>query len=452
MCKNHEEHEHHHDEDCCCCECCEEEKELVRDRRELTDEEIESIIVEKYNTKDEKTKVFIRKALKVHGNWYDYSKVEYKNANTKVTIICPIHGDFEQRPDCHIMRKHGCPKCARKANGDRCRKTRERFIEEATKVHNGKYNYDKVNYIDAHTKVVITCPIHGDFEQTPDNHVSRKRGCPKCNGGVSISQEQFIEKATKVHNGKYNYDKVNYINTHTKVTITCPIHGDFEQTPSIHLGGDYGCPKCAIEANSENKRKSREQFIKEAREIHGSRYNYDKVNYVSTHTKVVITCPIHGDFEQTPAAHLRNQGCPHCHDSIGEKLIARLLTKNNVLFNQHIRIDSEVRVMFPDFILIDSNVWIEYNGEQHYFKSKFFHKDIADFMDQLDRDINKRSYCRDNGIRLIEIPYTIKTLNSISDFLDKVLLQNIDPNTLVDYSKLYKLDNTGLNLEDLFPT
>jgi hypothetical protein len=109
--------------------------------------------------------------------------------------------------------------------------------------------------------------------------------------------------------------------------------------------------------------------------------------------------------------------------------------------------------MYPDFVLLDFSIWIEYNGLQHYkYSDDFFHKSIDDFIYQLNRDIRKRVYCKENNIQLIEIPYTFNKPEKISDFLDKVLIQHIDPNTLVDYSKLYKLENTGLNLEDLFPT
>lgn len=140
----------YHDEDCCCCECCEEEKELVRDRRELTDEEIESIIVEKYNDKNNKAKVFIRKALRIHGLKYDYSQVDYKDCKTKVVIVCnkPGHGPFEQTPDSHINNKAGCLKCFGEATSERCRMTKEVFIKRSTEKYNGKYNYSKVEYVD----------------------------------------------------------------------------------------------------------------------------------------------------------------------------------------------------------------------------------------------------------------------------------------------------------------
>lgn len=513
--------EHHYDEDCCCCECCEEEKELVRDRRELTDEEIESIIVEKYNDKSDKAKVFIRKALKVHGDWYDYSKVEYKNAKTKVTIICPIHKDFEQTPTNHLNGK-GCNKCGNLNRGKYHVLTTQTFIERSKSIHNNKYDYSKVNYINNSTKVTITCPIHGDFDQIPSSHLIGK-GCPECSGNKKYTSETFIQKAKEVHGNKYSYSKVNYINYNTKVIITCPIHGDFEQEPSSHLhnhgcpkcgdiitsdknsrtvdlfiklaknkhNGKYdyskvnyedcktkvtiicpihgefeqtpdshlrgcGCPKCGLESVRNKLIMTKEEFIERANKVHNNKYNYDSVVYTGIFNPVIITCPTHGDFLQTPHAHLYGHGCPICGLSKGEELVTSYLNDKAILYEIHKTIRFDDKIMYPDFYLVynNSEIWIEYNGEQHYQHIKFFHSNDKgiDFNYQLYRDIMKRQYCFDNNIKLIEIPYTVKTLNGISDFLDKVLLQNIDPNTLVDYSKLYKLDNTGLNLEDLFPT
>lgn len=120
---------------------------------------------------------FIKKAKLVHGNKYDYSKVEYVNNNTKVTIVCPIHGEFEQLPRIHTRStksNQGCPVCSGKIVS-----TSEEFIEKVNKVHNNKYSYDKVEYKNSSTKVIITCPIHGNWEQTPDNHL-QGRGCPSC--------------------------------------------------------------------------------------------------------------------------------------------------------------------------------------------------------------------------------------------------------------------------------
>lgn len=185
-------------------------------------------------TKDE----FIAKSREIHGDKYDYSKVEYINNSTKVCIICPEHGEFWQRPSLH-MNGSGCPHCY----GNAKLSTNE-FIDRAKEIHGDKYDYSKVEYNGVDTKVCIICPEHGEFWQTPYNHMNGQ-GCPKCYG-FNKTTEDFIKKAIEVHGNKYDYSKTKYINAKEKVTITCPMHGDFEQRPNDHLNG-HGCSICGTE-------------------------------------------------------------------------------------------------------------------------------------------------------------------------------------------------------------
>jgi Zn finger protein HypA/HybF involved in hydrogenase expression len=191
---------------------------------------------------------FITKAIFVHGEGkYDYSKVDYINSNTKVVIICSIHGEFKQAPDNHLHRR-GCPKC--KSDKQRLRKSYSiaDFIEKAKKVHGYKYDYSKVDYINSRSNIIIICPIHGEFKQNPASHL-HGQGCPKCKSDKqrlkkSYSIADFIQKSSIVHGErKYDYSKVDYINSRSNVIIICPIHGEFEQRPSNHLFG-RGCLKC----------------------------------------------------------------------------------------------------------------------------------------------------------------------------------------------------------------
>ena len=186
---------------------------------------------------------FIKKANEVHKCKYDYHKVKYVNNKTKICIICPYHGDFEQIPK-HHLNGCGCPKCANEANGERCRWSKEEFIKKANETHRGKYNYDKVEYNGALTKVCIICPEHGEFWQLPSSH-KRGIGCPKCSGCYVPTTEEWIIASNKVHNDKYDYTKVNYVKCVDKVCIICPKHGEFEQTPLNHIQG-HGCPKCNL--------------------------------------------------------------------------------------------------------------------------------------------------------------------------------------------------------------
>ena len=136
---------------------------------------------------------------------------------------------------------------------------------------------------------------------------------------MTKTTEQFIGEANEIHNDKYNYSKVLYKKTHEKVIITCPIHGDFEQSPANHLR-KHGCDKCADKKKSINQRKTTEQFIKEAKNIFGNEYIYNKTKYLTNITPVIITCKTHGDFYKTPLKHLSSkQGCPKCGNNRGRE-------------------------------------------------------------------------------------------------------------------------------------
>lgn len=123
--------------------------------------------------------------------------------------------------------------------------TFEGFLERAHAAQGNRYTYDHVHYINTTTKVMVTCPKHGDFPISPKN-LFKGRGCPKCNKVVPNTTETFIEKARKVHGDKYDYSKVVFTRNRDKVTIICPKHGEFVQEANSHLQG-HGCPKCFAE-------------------------------------------------------------------------------------------------------------------------------------------------------------------------------------------------------------
>jgi hypothetical protein len=246
------------------------------------------------------TESFIKKAKKIHGTKYDYSKSRYAGYRTNLTIICPIHGEFEQMPVQHLARKRGCQKCAGSA-----RSTTEEFITTSRLVHGDKYDYSHVRYKNNHTKVRIICPEHGVFEQIPMGHL-KGYGCAACGGVLKGDTDSFIRKARKVHSDEYDYSHVNYVSAHLPVSIICQIHGEFMQKPSAHLNGArcFQCYGNPVETN--------ESFIRKAQEIHGQRYDYSKIRYKNSQTKITIICPEHGEFKQKPNSHLNGRGCPDC--------------------------------------------------------------------------------------------------------------------------------------------
>ena len=183
---------------------------------------------------------FISRSTIKHSNIYDYSLVEYIRNSIKVKIICNTHGIFEQRPTNHLDGQ-GCPKCAKESSF----LTNENFISNANRIHNLTYNYEKVRYIRNDKKVIIICPTHGEFLQSPNHHINMKQGCPKCKyAKIKLNLENFIKKSIIKHGNRYDYSKINEFSFNKKVTIICPIHGEFLQLPNNHSNLGYGCYMC----------------------------------------------------------------------------------------------------------------------------------------------------------------------------------------------------------------
>jgi hypothetical protein len=255
------------------------------------------------------TAEFIEKAIKIHEEKFDYSKVEYINSVTPVIITCKIHGDYKQKPWKHLSSK-GCKLCVFYNASIRNRKDKDTFIEEANTVHNHKYDYSQIEYINEKQKMNIICSLHGLFKQSANPHL-RGQGCPICGKEKQIKSntkdiEWFIENAKAKHNDRYDYSKSIYIGMKFKIEIICHKHGSFWQLVNNHLRGK-GCKKCFIESQTGNL----QDFIARSNIIHHNKFDYSKSIYTDSITKLEIICPIHGSFFQTPDAHSRC-GCFQC--------------------------------------------------------------------------------------------------------------------------------------------
>jgi len=307
------------------------------------------------------------------------------------------------------------------------KKTTEEFIKDARDVHGDKYDYSKVEYVNCMTKICIICPKHGEFYQTPTNHLNG-HGCPKCKGDKirekkTSTIEKFIKYAREKHGDKYNYSKVDYVNSDTKVCIICPEHGEFEQRPNNHTRGD-GCPVCKCDKIREKKTSTIEKFIKYAREKHGDKYNYSKVDYVNSDTKVCIICPEHGEFEQRPHNHLTGNGCPKCNLSHLERSVMNYLDDVGITYDYQ-KIFKWLGRQSLDFYLPDYNVGIECQGRQHFFPIDFAGKGVEWACKQFDklikRDNRKKALCEKHGVKLL---YFGDTPN-YDTFLGEVVHDNV---------------------------
>jgi hypothetical protein len=349
-----------------------------------------------------KVEGFIEKAKIKHGDRYDYSKVEYINSITKVIIICPKHGEFEQVPAGHL---HGaaCPKCAVEINADKCRRGIEEYIREAKAKHGDKYDYSKLGEYKSIKDVGIIIDENGfEHYQRLETHLI----CDELTVRSAIDKTNYIIfKLKKKHGNKYDYSEVNFDGTKTKIPIICHKHGRFEQEYTSHLLG-AGCPKCSSEINGYKSRLTTDEFINNAKKVHSNKYDYSKVEYFKNDRKVTIICPKHGEFRQTPASHMKGGGCPKCCESRGETKIRLFLEKEKIHYIPQKKFDgcrNKHKLPF-DFYLPDINLCVEYDGVQHFQHVKCFGDEINYYKQRM-RDKIKRDFCKKNNIRLIRIKY-----------------------------------------------
>jgi very-short-patch-repair endonuclease len=329
---------------------------------------------------------FLDKARKKHGYKYQYPNLSDKVLSTDYIDIIYDGVLYKQKVVKHI-------KLGRCPEKNTPTKTTDEFIKEAKEVWGEKYDYSLTDYQGAlkPIKVIYDGVV---FEQRAVSHLI---SAPELN----MNRDWFIKRAQdKWGKERYDYSLVDYKSSNKKVKIIYNKTGDiFEQTPHRHLNGAPENIKLAV-------RKTTEQFIKEANEVHDFKYIYNKSEYVKNQIKVIITCPIHGDFEQRPLSHIQGNGCPNCSESRGEKEIAKYLDKNEIsYYRQHKFSDCKNIFLLPfDFYLPKYRTVIEFDGIQHYEPLKFF-GGVNYFEKLKNNDKIKNDYCEDNYINLIRIRY-----------------------------------------------
>lgn len=368
------------------------------------------------------TEILISRLKEYHGDKYDYSLVKYETYSTPIKLICKEHGLFEKKIN---KLKQDCPECALNIRSDKRRKTKDEFIAEAIKIHGDKYDYSKVIYDSVNTKVIIRCSIHGEFEQKAMSHL-RGSGCKACmcdnlHDKFAFTTEQFIERSKLKHGDKYDYSKVVYSRSQDKVTIVCPIHGEFEQTANSHLLG-MGCQLCANQTTSQKLAITISEFIQRASKIHSNKYDYCNMEgYINYSTKVPILCPAHGIFKQAIGSHLSGRGCPKCRASIGELRIRQWLIEHNIVFEEQKKFDGckNKRHLVFDFYIPCRNMVIEFDGAQHFeevnmkrYKIKFNNTEVIK-----SRDLIKNKWCCEHDIKLLRIKYTDDVKAILSELL-----------------------------------
>lgn len=211
---------------------------------------------------------FIKLAKLKHGDLFDYSNVVYTTGNDKIDIICKRHGSFFQKAVDHLQGR-GCRSCKYEKQSKNLQDDLESFITKAKLIHGDAYCYDKVEYTSSGNKIEIICQKHGSFFQSPNNHINRSSGCPSCqieirSNARRLTQIEFIEKSNAIHNFKYDYSHTHYITCNDKISINCPIHGEFTIIAKDHIHNRRGCKICS---QGENQPESYIQTVLDDAEV-----------------------------------------------------------------------------------------------------------------------------------------------------------------------------------------
>jgi len=194
------------------------------------------------------TQMFVNKAEELHGDKYNYAESAYTNSITKVKIICNNCGKCCIQLPLGHLKGHNCCRCYTR----NLTYTTEEFISASKKVHGSLYDYTTSIYTGSDKPINVRC-INCDtiFYPTPNNHIHSRSGCPDCYLlKRTYTKDEFVSIAKSRYGNFFNYEKTDYITTRIKITITCPIHGDFTMFPRAHISQEYGCQKCKSEGVS----------------------------------------------------------------------------------------------------------------------------------------------------------------------------------------------------------
>lgn len=401
---------------------------------------------------------FKQRAAAIHSSFYSYDNVEYKNSDTKVSITCPIHGDFSQTPHDHLS-GHGCPKC----KSDKAKLSLEEFISRARSCHSIDYDYSFVRIDNYDTPIKIICPIHGEFEQTPRDHLSGS-DCPKCSRekmyrvyaedvnrnlkntnvkmidssasnmseesnflcskhgefrttirralssessgckeckkeNVSVSFGQFVERSKLIHGNKYIYIEEDfYLNK--SINVICHVHGEFKTYKYNHLNGS-DCPKCSAISTGLKSRLTQEEFIDRASSFNPL-LKFEYGCYTKNSEEAVFTCSIHGKQRRKAQDILQGHGCRTCLTNRPEQ---EILNEIRSVYQGEVIAHSRPKFMNGmelDFYIPKKNLAIEFNGTVFHHSSK---NTILNGVKPkpYNYHYNKWLLCNENGINLISI-------------------------------------------------
>lgn len=357
--------------------------------------------------------------------------------------------------------------------------TQEEFIERSNKVHNNKYNYSKTIYTKMRNKIIIICPVHGEFDQLAMSHVKgtgcskcnkvlfkdfeekakkihqnkyiyfrdtyintskktkiycticnkefwqragkhiqEKQGCPYCANNIKFTKEEIIRKIEELFPNKFTFEKLQYSKNDKPIIITCKKHGDFKTNWSTLNSSKYGCMQCMNDQQSLNRRETNDYFIKKSKKIHGENYSYSFVDYKGHDHYVTLKCNIcQTIFEVKARIHYQNKGgCPSCNFSEGERSIEEKLSSQKIKYIAQKKFNDCKNKMNLSFDFYLPNYNLCIEYDgKQHFESIEFFGGETHFHYRKRLDQIKTDYCHKNNIVLLRIPYWEK------DNIDQIL-------------------------------
>lgn len=357
---------------------------------------------------------FLKKARVMYPD-YDFSRVEYKDRETHIVVVCPVHGEFKIRPRTLLIgekgqKPHGCWKCNNLIPPYEKELTLDTFKNRMHELYGDKYIFVWSDFNNKQSMIRFTCKEHGEQRRSVTGLLEGK-GCAYCNG--KFYPPDWIKNARAVHGEKYEYDESRPPQRATDIIrYKCPVHGWQETRYDCHVQQGHGCALCAGVLTKMPVEERKQIWIKKCRERFPGKFSYRNVVYVNNDTPVKIYCKEHHiTFETTPDTHLRGSGaCPLCTKSVGEVEIFKWLSEHAIPFETQKIIPNENmfckrQYLVADFYLPDINLIIEMNGLQHYQYVEHFNTKDWTFEDQQIRDDTLRAYCKTHKISLLEIKY-----------------------------------------------
>lgn len=371
---------------------------------------------------------YLKEVKEVLGDNYenfDFSNALFKGVVKPIKYFCKIHGKWVEKKEARelLNNSYGCGTCVtEKRKKTKIEKSKKKFFEEAPKIHNNYYNYDKVVFVDMTTYVTITCPKHADFRQKPIKHINGKQGCNKCGeercaDRQKMGKDEFIRRSIEKHGDEhYGYHLVIYINCDTNVEIFCNnCNKSFQQTPYNHIHRS-GCTDCGIIKRATlMKQLASERFWTVAK--NDERFDFSKFVYNTARTNSDVICNnCNTIFRISSNNYLGGKGCPNCRLKTKKKL-------NKNLKQIYLNLKTELKVdwcrnsekcngkhhYFPyDFYIcieegdLKIHIIIELDGIQHIKPQKFFDRKLT-FEERHERDVYKEKCANDNGYHTIRI-------------------------------------------------